>query len=358
MFHSVYNSRRVFVTGHTGFKGSWLAAWLERLGAVCGGFSLPGTVTSPDHFSLINLNIADIRGDVTNLAALRNALHHFAPEIVFHLAAQPLVRRSYQQPLETFATNVTGTANLLEAVRGCASVKAVVVITTDKVYENREWDWGYRENDRLGGHDPYAASKACAELVVASYRQSFCHDSGKLLASTRAGNVIGGGDWADDRLIPDLVRAALKDETTHIRMPHATRPWQHVLEPLSGYLLLGERLLASDISAAAAWNFGPNDDGCVSVSELAQRATQCWSQIHVTQSESLVTPLHETTALRLDWTKAKKCLGWQPVWTFDETMQHTLDWYREYAENDNVLTTNQLEQYIQDAAARSACWAC
>ncbi|MGL4943340.1 MAG: CDP-glucose 4,6-dehydratase [Thermoguttaceae bacterium] len=352
IFRDVYNNRRVFVTGHTGFKGSWLVAWLERLGAVCCGFSLPGAVSSPDHFSLLNLNVNDVRGDVADIASLRNAIRHFEPEIVFHLAAQPLVRLSYAKPLETFTTNVIGTANLLEAARDCESVKAVVIITTDKVYENREWDWGYRENDRLGGHDPYAASKACAEIVVSSYRQSFYQSGGKLLASVRAGNVIGGGDWAGDRLIPDLVRAALKGETTHIRMPHATRPWEHVLEPLFGYLCLGQCLLEGQSGFADAWNFGPNIEGCISVGNLVEKVGCCWDRIRVALSKDCDNDLHETTLLYLNSDKARLKLGWEPVWSFDATLRHTIEWYREFYENKRVITLNQLERYKIDAAKK------
>ncbi|MEA1938279.1 MAG: CDP-glucose 4,6-dehydratase, partial [Pseudomonadota bacterium] len=272
----VYDKRRVLVTGHTGFKGSWLALWLARMGANVTGLSLPPE-TTPNHWDLLKPDIADIRGDIRDSVAVANAVQTAGPEIVFHLAAQPLVRRSYRDPLETWATNVMGTANLLEACRKSDSVRAIVVITTDKCYENMEWIWGYRENDRLGGHDPYSASKAGVELVASSYRKSFF--SGKnapLLATARAGNVVGGGDWSEDRLIPDLVRAIWSKTPLVIRSPYATRPWQHVLEPLSGYLMLGKKLLEGDRRFADAWNFGPDDTGNQTVETVLTRLRKNW----------------------------------------------------------------------------------
>lgn len=345
---SIYANRRVFITGHTGFKGSWFLAALENAGATCCGFSLPQSVSEPNHFSLLKLASTDIRGDVNDFAAVNRAIQDFQPEIIFHLAAQPLVRLSYARPLETFTTNVLGTANLLEAARQCDTVQSVVVITTDKVYENRENTEGYREDDRLGGFDPYAASKACAELVVASYRQSFYQKNGKLLASVRAGNVIGGGDWAEDRLIPDLVKAAAQNKTVPIRMPMAVRPWEHVLEPLFGYLRVGELLLEGKSEFAAAWNFGPDKDGCVSVGTLVEQAGLYWNRIKAefpVLSKKIDQSLHETTLLYLNCDKAQSLLGWKPVWNFEETLRHTIEWYREFYENKKVLTLEQLEQY-------------
>ncbi|MGL6227283.1 MAG: CDP-glucose 4,6-dehydratase [Thermoguttaceae bacterium] len=346
-FNNVYKDRRVFITGHTGFKGSWFLCALERLGAKCGGFSLPQTVSEPNHFALLDLSCRDIRGDVNDFSALQRAIHEFEPEIVFHLAAQPLVRLSYKEPLETFSTNVMGTVNLLESCKTCETIRSVVVITTDKVYENRENTEGYCEADRLGGFDPYAASKACAELVIASYRQSFYETTGKLLASARAGNVIGGGDWAEDRLLPDLVKAAVQNKTVQIRMPEAVRPWEHVLEPLFGYLRLGQCLMEGKAEFGAAWNFGPNPDGCVSVGTLVQQAGTYWNRIKAEFPSWIDDSLHETKLLYLNCEKAKTHLGWQPVWNFAETLRYTVDWYREFYENQKVLTSEQLERYMK-----------
>ena len=275
LFGGIYKGKKVLLTGHTGFKGSWLALWLHKMGADVVGIALPAP-TSPNHLELLNLNITSEMIDIRDAKAINKAFQKHQPEIVFHLAAQPLVRYSYENPHETFETNVMGTINIYEAVRNCSSVEVIVNITSDKCYDNKEWIWGYRENDAMGGYDPYSASKGCAELVTASYRNSFFNlDSyGKshnvLLASCRAGNVIGGGDWADDRLIPDIMRAVDKNETVTIRSPHATRPWQHVLEPLSGYLLVGQKLLEGKKEFADGWNFGPSDEGSISVKEVVE----------------------------------------------------------------------------------------
>ena len=353
MFGGIYENRNVFLTGHTGFKGSWLAAWLQQLNANIFGFSLD-SVSEPDHFSLLALQSSDNRGDIRNFDALQQNLEQSRAEIVFHLAAQPLVRRSYAEPLETFSTNALGTANLLQAVRSVPTVRAAVVITTDKVYENREWDWGYRETDRLGGYDPYAASKACSELVANCFRQSYYEQSGVLLATVRAGNVIGGGDWAEDRLIPDIVRAACRNETTQIRMPQATRPWEHVLEPLAGYLLLGQKLLEGQKEYAEPWNFGPGSDGNISVGRLAESAAKHWDKIHVEIGPAA--EKHETTFLRLDCSKSENRLGWKPIWNFEETMLQTIRWYKEYYETGKILTWTQLEKFIYDAQKQGAVW--
>ncbi len=344
-FNDIYKNRRVFLTGHTGFKGSWLALWLSRwLEAEVRGFS-DDQKTEPHHYSLLEIDIDDCRGDVRDFDAVNRAMHEFQPEIVFHLAAQPLVRRSYREPLETFSTNILGTANVLQAARQCDSVRAVVVITTDKVYENLEVDRGYKETDVLGGYDPYAASKACAEIVVNGFRRSFYESENKLLASCRAGNVIGGGDWAEDRLIPDLIRCAVRGETTFIRMPGAVRPWEHVLEPLSGYLLLGQRLLEGDAECAQAWNFGPDPDSNVTVGEVVQLAAETWSKIHVDVSKE--PQPHETTLLRLDCEKAKTRLNWKPIWNLRETVELTIQWYQQYYEQGQVATVPQLERFLK-----------
>ena len=356
-FNNVYEGKKVFLTGHTGFKGSWLTLWLERLGADACGFSLKEPVSEPDHFSLLSTRIKDVRGDIRDADLLQNAIQQFAPEIVFHLAAQPLVHRSYRDPLETFSTNVLGTANLLQACRHCDSIRAIVVVTTDKVYQNREWDWGYRENDSLGGHDPYAASKACSEFAVDCFRKSFFEDKNTLLATCRAGNVIGGGDWAANRIVPDMARAAANGEATVIRMAHAVRPWEHVLEPLAGYLLVGRHLLEGQAEFAQAWNFGPDAEGIVTVGELAEHAQSHWTALKIDMTAPETQGPHETSYLALDCSKAKRRLGWSPVWSFEETVRHTIAWYREYYTNKKIVTWEQLSQFVADAEKHKAIWA-
>jgi len=344
-----YRGRRVLITGHTGFKGSWLALWLCELGSELAGIALAPD-TQPNHWALLDLPVDDRRLDVRDGAALARALTEFQPEIVFHLAAQPLVRRSYCDPIETWSTNVMGTAHLLEACRKTASVRAVVIVTSDKCYENREWPWGYRENDRLGGHDPYSASKAGAEFVVASYRSAFFSaPDAPLLASARAGNVIGGGDWSEDRLIPDLVRSIKNNTPLAIRSPQATRPWQHVLESLHGYLLLGQKLLEGDRTFAQAWNFGPEPEANRSVAEVLDRVRRDWPALRW-RITSEPQP-HEARLLYLDSAQARSRLNWQPVWTFDQAIATTTDWYRAWLERDSVVSRQQLGAYI---AAMSA----
>jgi CDP-glucose 4,6-dehydratase len=338
-----YAGRRVLVTGHTGFKGSWLCRWLERLGATVAGYSL-APASSPNHHQLLSPTFRQWLADVRDLAALTAACAEFQPEIVFHLAAQPLVRQSYREPVETFATNVMGTANVLEACRQTDSVRAAVIVTTDKCYRNHEWAWPYRENDELGGHDPYSASKACAELVSSSYRDSFLRERGVLVATARAGNVIGGGDWADDRLIPDLVRAAVADEPLIVRNPQATRPWQHVLEPLAGYLLLGGGLLEGRSDLAEAWNFGPDTAANLSVGEMVARMVPHWPAVRC-ESPTMTGQPHEASLLMLDSTKARQLLGWQSRWDVDATLARTADWYRTYYERGRLLTDEQIDVY-------------
>jgi len=345
-FNNTYEQRPVLVTGHTGFKGSWLCAWLDKLGAKTVGFS-DRQRTDPWHHELLKLPIINQQGDVRDLPRLQEVFNEYQPEIVFHLAAQPLVRRSYKEPIETFSTNALGTANVLQTARECSAVKAVVIITTDKVYENLEVSRGYKETDILGGYDPYAASKACAEIVVNSFRKSFYEAEGKLLASCRAGNVIGGGDWAEDRLIPDLVRSAAKGETTTIRMPQAVRPWEHVLEPISGYLLLGQYLLEGKSEFAEAWNFGPDAEANVTVGEVIKIASETWNKIHVDVSKE--PQPHETTLLMLDCEKAKTRLNWKPIWNFRETIDFTIRWYQQYYEENQIDTFQQLERFLEDA---------
>ncbi len=327
-----WRGKSVFLTGHTGFKGGWLATWLSDMGARVHGFAL-APATEPSYFALCGLErrIESTIGDTRNASLLRATMKAARPEIVFHLAAQPLVRRSYRDPALTFETNVIGTVNLLDAVRATPSVRAVVVITSDKCYENHEWAWGYRETDTLGGYDPYSASKACAELVCAAYRRSFfaAGQSQVLLATARAGNVIGGGDWSEDRIVPDAIRAFTRREPLVVRNPHSVRPWQHVLEPLAGYLALAARLYAGDSACADAWNFGPNDENAVAVSSLLQSLISKWGDgagFRIAQSASAP---YEHGCLRLDCSKARELLGWRPRLRLDHALRMTVDWYRE-----------------------------
>lgn len=353
-FGDIFRNKRVLLTGHTGFKGSWLALWLTELGAQITGISLTPEI-EPNHWNLLALDTDDRRVDIRNSDAVLKIFEETKPEIVFHLAAQPLVRRSYRDPLETWSTNVMGTANILEASRLTESVRAIVVVTTDKCYENQEWPWGYRENDRLGGHDPYSASKAGAELVAASYRSAFFgNKSAPLLATARAGNVIGGGDWSEDRLIPDLVRATTNNQSLEIRSPNATRPWQHVLESLSGYLLLGQKLLERQKDVAAPWNFGPESEGNRSVSEVLGKLGMQWPNMrwHITDA----TQPHEATLLYLDSAKSKNQLQWQPVWGIDAALAKTAEWYNTWLTEKRVLSVSQLNQYIEAADVAKVGW--
>lgn len=354
LFGDTFRGKRVLLTGHTGFKGSWLALWLHELGADVTGISLPPE-TAPNHWDMLALPVDDRRIDIRDASALIQVFADKQPEIVFHLAAQPLVRRSYREPLDTWSTNVMGTANVLEACRQTSSVQAIVVITTDKCYENNEWSWGYREIDRLGGHDPYSASKAGAELVAASYRNAFFNTpDAPLLATARAGNVIGGGDWSEDRLIPDLVRALSAGQSLEIRSPDATRPWQHVLESLSGYLMLGQRLLHGDKAFAEAWNFGPEPEGNRTVAEVLDKLNEHWSGMrwHVTDKPQP----HEATLLYLDSAKARSRLHWQPVWQIDNTLATTAEWYRAWLEQGQMTSRQQLTAYIAAAAKANIEW--
>lgn len=354
-FGAAYRGRRVLVTGHTGFKGSWLCLWLDALGAQVSGLALDPE-TEPSHWDLLGLSVTDHRVDVRDEAAVRAVFAEQRPEIVFHLAAQPLVRRSYREPVATWATNVMGTAHVLEAVRHTPEVRATVVITTDKCYENREWPWPYRERDRLGGHDPYSASKAGAELVAASYRTAFLHDSAApLLATARGGNVIGGGDWSEDRLIPDLVRSIVAAEPLTIRSPHATRPWQHVLDCLSGYLVVGQRLLAGEARCAEAWNFGPDQHGNRTVEQVLTDLSRDWPQLAWRIATS--PQPHEAGLLQLDSAKAAMRLGWRPVWDYGQAVQQTARWYRMWLESGVVSSTDQLAAYTADAVASDLIWA-
>ena len=343
-----WKGRRVLVTGHTGFKGAWLSLWLRHMGAKVHGYALAPD-TDPSLFSLAGLaaQVEHAIGDVRDTAGLCAAMRGAEPEIVFHLAAQALVRRSYAQPLETLATNVMGTANLLESMRDVASVKSVVVVTTDKCYDNREWYWPYRENDHLGGRDPYSASKACAELVTSAYRDSFLAAQGVAVGSARAGNVLGGGDWSEDRLVPDCMRAFARGETVRLRNPDAVRPWQHVLEPLAGYLLLAERMLDGKSACAEAFNFGPAPADARSVSWIVDRAARSWGEGACWEADHGGHP-HEARLLSLDASKARAVLGWQPVLSLDQCVDWTVKWYRSAAAGADAagLCIEQIEQYM------------
>lgn len=341
MFHDVYRKKRVLVTGHTGFKGAWLMLWLAHLNAEVMGYALaPDTTPSLHHL----LQGEGVYGDILDRELLEKTILSFQPDIIFHLAAQPLVRRSYAEPLLTYQTNVIGTLHLLEVARQCASVQAVVNVTTDKCYENKEIPSGYREEDRLGGYDMYSSSKACVELMSDSYRRSFL-DKGRsyAMATARAGNVIGGGDWAEDRLIPDCIRAIHSQHTITIRNPHAVRPWQHVLEPLSGYLLLGEYLLTHGEHYAQAVNFGPYEDSMCTVGDIAQRIIALYGKgdIDIKQNDTL----HEAQLLLLNIDKAQRILGWSPTYTIDEALEKTVEWYSRFYHKEDMLSFT-LEQII------------
>jgi CDP-glucose 4,6-dehydratase len=360
LFQGTYNDKRVLVTGHTGFKGSWLCAWLIRLGAEVRGYSLPPP-TEPNHFDRLCLEMGSVIGDIRDQEKLRQTFEEFRPDIVFHLAAQPVVRLSYEDPVETFTVNSLGTMNVLEACRAVETVRAIVVVTSDKCYEDREWSWGYRENDRLGGYDPYSASKACAELIVACWRNSFfsLQEYGKkhpvLLATVRAGNVVGGGDWAAGRIIPDIARAASTGAQVRIRYPQAIRPWQHVLNPLSGYLLLGQRLLEGRPEFSGAWNFGPSEESCITVKEIVELAAESWPSVLYCTNGTGNEP-YETGNLMLNSTKARFELGWAPVWDIETAVSRTISWYRAFYELQQLRTAGDIDRFVEDAAMKPTRW--
>lgn len=340
--------KRVFLTGHTGFKGGWLSLWLQALGAEVHGYSL-NPPTEINLFSVAEIGkgmTSSVIADIREADKLSQAMQLSKPEIVFHLAAQPLVRYSYAQPAETYEVNVMGTVHLIEAVRATPSVKAVVNVTTDKCYENREWVWGYRENEAMGGFDPYSSSKGCAELVTSAYRQSFLEPAGIALASARAGNVIGGGDWAADRLIPDFLRAMDAGQTLMIRSPHSTRPWQHVLEPLSGYLKLAEQLYKDGLLFAEAWNFGPSDEDARPVKWIVERMAAMRKDV-IWECDEVPQP-HEANYLKLDSSKARSRLDWQPRWRLHTALQKTLAWHDAWrkAEDMRSVTLAQINDYL------------
>jgi len=335
--------RRVLVTGHTGFKGSWLSLWLHAMGAEVTGFALPAP-TNPSLFEAARLAelIHHIEGDVRDLRAVEAAMDFARPEVIFHLAAQPLVRLSYDEPVETYATNVMGTVHVLDAARCMPGVQAIVCVTSDKCYENREWIWPYRENDPMGGYDPYSSSKGCAELVASAWRRSFFSEDGPALATARAGNVIGGGDWATDRLVPDLVRAFEAGAAPLIRSPGSVRPWQHVLEALGGYILLAERLLWGDRTFADGWNFGPSEDDARSVSWIVDCMARLWGHGGSVQQTRGPQP-HEAGLLRLDSSKARAMLGWQPRLSLETALQWIVEWHKAVGKGADARETS-LEQ--------------
>lgn len=360
MFNNIYENKKVLITGHTGFKGSWLAFWLTKLGAdVCGYSLLPPT--EPNHFEHLDMNIRSEIGNILDTDKLESVFSDFQPEIIFHMAAQPLVRLSYREPQETFETNVLGTVNVLEACRKTASVRAIVNVTSDKCYDNKEWGRGYCENDAMGGHDPYSASKGCAELVAGSYRDSFFNPSdfgskhNVLLASCRAGNVIGGGDWAEDRLIPDIMRAVSSNEKVEIRNPNAIRPWQHVLEPLSAYLQIGQKLAEGNVEFAEGWNFGPDYNSSITVQEVVGNIKSFWSKIDY-KLESCTNAVHEANLLKLDCRKAHDKLKWQGVWDSKMTFEKTVEWYRNFYEKNVISSAEDLSTYIEDAKIKGLEW--
>lgn len=350
-----WHNKKVLVTGHTGFKGSWLSLILHMLGCDLHGYALDPP-TDPSFFKSGRINelINSQNGDIRDLEKLVNFVKGIRPEIVIHMAAQPLVRESYKNPVETYSGNVMGTVNLLEAIRQTAGIKAVINVTTDKCYENREWHWGYRENEPMGGYDPYSNSKGCSELVTAAYRSSFFNPRdyskhGVAIASARAGNVIGGGDWAEDRLIPDFVRAVSKGEQVKVRSPYAIRPWQHVLEPLTGYLMLAERLFTDGPRFAEAWNFGPDDRDAKNVEWIAKRFSELWGKGFTYSIDNIPQP-HEATYLKLDCSKAKAELGWTPKWDIEKALRSTVDWYQSWRSKADVraLSRQQIQEYFED----------
>lgn len=355
LFGGIYKNKVCLVTGHTGFKGSWLTHWLVQMGARVVGYSLePDQDTN--HHELLDTTYTSIIGDIRDYKNLSKVFEEHKPDIVFHLAAQALVKYSYENPIETFTTNVTGTVNVLEASRRCHSVKAIVNVTSDKCYDNKEWIWGYRENDPMGGYDPYSASKGCAELITSSYQRSYFNEENTLLASARAGNVVGGGDWAQDRLIPDIVRATINDTQVKIRNPLATRPWQHVLEPLSGYLMLGWRLLEGNHSFAEGWNFGPEMDNNVSVNEIVCLVESLWDKVSYEINQN-TQDHHEANLLMLDCSMANKLLKWVPLWDLNQTITKTINWYKEFYENQKLNTHENLEDYVKSAIEKKVIWA-
>ena len=353
MNQSFWANKKVLVTGHTGFKGSWLSLWLQQLGAKVIGYALaPPTTPSLFDLAAVAEGMTSIERDIRDLSNLKEVLGTHQPEIIIHMAAQPLVRDSYTDPVTTYATNVMGTVNLFESIRQNPGIRVVVNVTTDKCYENQEWVWGYRENEPMGGFDPYSNSKGCSELVTSAFRNSFFHhdtyqDHGVAIATARAGNVIGGGDWARDRLIPDCIQSWLKEEKVCIRYPLAIRPWQHVLEPLSGYLLLAEKLYKQGPQYGEAWNFGPEEVDAKSVETVVAKLASYWGRKAIWEVDSSVQP-HEANYLKLDCSKAKMQLGWKPRWNLDTALQKIAEWYEIFQHEEHSLkekTCKQIQEF-------------
>ncbi|QJD82895.1 CDP-glucose 4,6-dehydratase [Cohnella herbarum] len=355
-----WSRKKVLITGHTGFKGSWLSLWLQSLGAEVTGYALE-PMTSPNLHSLCKLEqtMRSVTADIRNRTALLDTIQDTQPEVIFHMAAQPFVRYSYQYPVETFEVNVLGAVNLLDAartsIRDGVGIKAIINVTTDKCYENKEWTWGYREIDRLGGFDPYSNSKACSELVTASFRNSFFHhkdyaNHGLSVATARAGNVIGGGDWSEDRLVPNSMRALLSGSKLEVRHPQATRPWQHVLEPLQGYLLLAQKMVERGTEFGDAWNFGPMDANSKSVEWLVQTIGTLWGEYDFYELSQGSNP-HEADNLSLDSSKARRALGWEPVWDVKTALEKTVDWFQAYRKQADMkaLCLEQLDAYSRES---------
>ncbi|PRM92002.1 CDP-glucose 4,6-dehydratase [Arcobacter cryaerophilus gv. occultus] len=359
LFSGIYKDKTVLVTGHTGFKGSWLCFWLKQMGANVIGYALEAP-TTPNHIEILNLDITSIKGNIKDLEHLNTVFQTYKPDIVFHLAAQALVKYSYENPIETYETNVMGTLKVFEACRK-NNVKAIVNITSDKAYENKEWIWGYKEIDPMGGYDPYSSSKGCADILASSYRNSYFNPKdykkthNTLIATCRAGNVIGGGDWAKDRLITDIMISVSIGKKVSIRNPKATRPWQHVLEPLSGYLQIGQKLLEEKVEFSEAWNFGPSDEGSITVEEVVQNVKKHWDKIDY-EINSDPNQLHEANLLKLDCTKANTILKWNSVWNNSTTIEKTVNWYKDFYENGEILTSKDLIDYILDAKEKGVSW--
>ena len=350
-FNEIYKNKTVLITGHTGFKGSWLSIWLNELGANVVGYALE-PYTEKDNFVVSGLEskITHIIGDVRDYKKLKEVFTKYKPEFVFHLAAQPIVRESYLNPKETYDINVGGTVNVFECCRLIDSVKVIITVTTDKCYENKEWIWGYRENDPMGGYDPYSSSKGCSELITAAYRKSFFNpeqykEHGKSISSVRAGNIIGGGDWQKDRLIPDCIRALENNKPIEIRNPYATRPWQHVLEPLSGYLLLASKMYQEPTKFSGAWNFGPNNESIISVGEIVSMVIENWGNGKWLDTSNKSEP-HEANLLSLDISKARNFLNWHPKWDIRKCIDKTIEWYKNIGKSDIYDFCNrQIKEY-------------
>ena len=349
-FESIYRNKIVLITGHTGFKGSWLSIWLNEMGANIIGYSLE-PYTNNDNFVVTGLKdkIQHIIGDVRDFRKLQEVFDKYKPEFVFHLAAQPIVKESYMNPKETYDINIGGTTNILECCRLSQSVKVIINVTSDKCYENKEWIWGYRESDTLGGLDPYSSSKGCSELITAAYRKSFLNseNSGKAISTVRTGNVIGGGDWQKYRLIPDCIRSLKANKPIEIRNPHATRPWQHVLDPLNGYLLLAAKMYENSSKYSGAWNFGPKDKSVISVSNVVSLIIENWGNGKWIDNHEDTT-FTEANLLSLDISKAKKILGWEPKWTIKDSIQNTIEWYQNNGKRDIYsLCVNQINRFVE-----------